>query len=131
VNLDLPTRSERVPNDIEMLLFRVLQESLVNVHRHSGASMVDIALKRNPQTLIMEVHDDGRGIAPDPLDRLRRANTDGGVGLAGMRERINDLNGHLDIESSSRGTTLRVRLPLDYTDQSTQIDNPSRDTCAV
>jgi signal transduction histidine kinase len=76
-----------------MVLFRVLQESLVNVHRHSGASIVDIALKRNAQTVIMEVHDDGHGIAPELLDRLRKANTDGGVGLAGMRQRAWSLKG--------------------------------------
>jgi signal transduction histidine kinase len=57
----------------------------VNVHRHSGASIVHIALKRSLQVVIMEVHDDGRGIALALLDRLRRANTDAGVGLAGMR----------------------------------------------
>jgi signal transduction histidine kinase len=130
VNLDLPPRAERVPNDIEMVLFRVLQESLVNVHRHSGASIVDIVLKRRPQVVTMEVHDDGKGIAPELLDRLRKANTDGGVGLAGMRERINDLNGHLDIDSSSRGTTLRVSLPLACTDPM-QVDNSTRDTCTV
>jgi len=103
----------------------------VNVHRHSGASIVDIALKRSLQVIIMEVHDDGRGIALALLDRLRRANTDGGVGLAGMRERINDLSGCLDIESSSRGTTLRVSLPLACADQSMQAEKPSRNTCAA
>lgn len=131
VNLDLPSRAERVPNEMEMVLFRVLQESLVNVHRHSGASIVDIALKRNAQTVIMEVHDDGHGIAPELLNRLREANTDGGVGLAGMRERINDLNGCFDIESSSIGTTLRVSLPLACHDLSVQGVDPSRSTCAV
>jgi signal transduction histidine kinase len=65
-----------------------------------------------PQVVIMEVHDDGRGIAPKLLDRLRTTHANGGVGLAGMWERINDLNGKLDIESSSAGTTLRVSLPL-------------------
>jgi len=79
----------------------------VNVHRHSGASIVDIALKQTPQVVIMEVHDDGRGIAPKLLDRLRTTHANGGVGLAGMWERVNDLNGKMEIESSSAGTTLR------------------------
>jgi two-component system NarL family sensor kinase len=131
VNLDLPPRSERVPSDIEMVLFRVLQESLVNVHRHSAASIVNIALKRSPRTVIMEVHDDGRGIAPELLDRLRITHANGGVGLAGMWERINDLNGRLDIESSARGTTLRVSLPLAYSEHSMQLEKPSRDARAV
>jgi hypothetical protein len=107
VKLDLPSGSGRLPNDVEMVLFRVIQESLVNVHRHSGASIVDIALKQTPQVVIMEVHDDGRGIAPKLLDRLRTTHANGGVGLAGMWERVNDLNGKMEIESSSAGTTLR------------------------
>ena len=130
VNLDLPPRSERVPNNMEIVLFRVLQESLANVHRHSGASNVNIALKKDAQGVIMEVHDDGHGIAPELLNRLRKANTDGGVGLAGMRERINELNGQFDIESSSRGTTLRVSLPLSSNDRPMQGASPSQSTWA-
>lgn len=120
VRLALPSGSGRVPNDVEMVLFRVIQESLVNVHRHSGASIVDIALKQTPQVVIMEVHDDGRGIAPELLDKLRTTHANGGVGLAGMWERLNDLNGKMEIESSSAGTTLRVSVPLGSADPSMQ-----------
>ena len=134
VNLDLPARSERYPTTLKWFVFRVLQESLVNVHRHSGASIVDIVLKRSPQGVIKEVHDDGKGIAPQLLDRLRKANTDGGVGLAGMRERGNDWNVRLDTESSSIGTTLRVSLPLACSDQPTsapQVEGPAKSICAA
>jgi two-component system NarL family sensor kinase len=117
VNLHFPSDSERLPNDVEMVLFRVLQESLTNVHRHSGASIVNIRLERSVGAVNLEVHDNGHGIAPDLLDRLQKTGTDTGVGLAGMRERINDLNGQLEMESSSSGTTLRVRVPLASTEQ--------------
>jgi signal transduction histidine kinase len=117
VTLHFPSDSERLPNDVEMVLFRVLQESLTNVHRHSGASIVNIRLERSVGAVNFEVHDNGHGIAPDLLDRLQKTGTDTGVGLAGMRERINDLNGQLEMESSSSGTTLRVRVPLASTEQ--------------
>jgi signal transduction histidine kinase len=110
-NLDCPD-FERLPNDIEMVLFRVLQESLTNVHRHSGASVVDIGFERNAQSVILEVQDNGHGVTPELLECLRKTNTDTGVGLAGMRERLSELNGQLEMESSASGTTLRVRVPL-------------------
>ena len=128
VNLHFPSDSERLPNDVEMVLFRVLQESLTNVHRHSGASIVNIRLERSVGAVNFEVHDNGHGIAPDLLDRLQKTGTDTGVGLAGMRERMNDLNGQLEMESSSSGTTLRVRVPLASTEQlihSTQAEHSS------
>ena len=112
VNLAFPPGFERLPNDVEMVFFRVLQESLTNVHRHSGASIVDIGIQRSSERVIMEVQDNGHGIAPELLDRLRKTTADSGVGLAGMRERLNELNGQFDVESGSNGTTLRVGLPL-------------------
>lgn len=112
VNLDFPSGFERLPNDVEMVLFRVLQESLTNVHRHSGASIVDIEIQRSPERVIMEVRDNGQGIAPELLDRLRKTTADSGVGLAGMRERLNELNGQFEVESGSDGAILRVGLPL-------------------
>jgi signal transduction histidine kinase len=111
VNLDFPSGFERLPNDVEMVLFRVLQESLTNVHRHSGASIVDIEFERNADSVILEVRDNGHGIAPELLDRLRKTTAGSGVGLAGMRERLNELNGQFEVESGSNGTTLRFGLP--------------------
>jgi len=116
VNLGFSPGFERLPGDVEIALFRVLQESLVNVNRHSAASTVDIGIGRSPDAVVMEVRDDGQGIAPELLNRLRKTNTDSGVGLAGMRERINDLSGQFEIESSN-GTTVRVRIPLASTAQ--------------
>lgn len=118
VNIDFPSGFERLPNDVEMVLFRVLQESLTNVHRHSGASIVDIEIQRGPERVIMEVQDNGHGIAPELLDRLRKTTADSGVGLAGMRERAIELNGQFEVESGSNGTTLCVGLPLASAEQS-------------
>lgn len=67
----------------------------------------------------MDIRDDGRGIAPEVLNRWRTSHAEGGVGLAGIWERINDLNGQTEIESSSTGTTLRVKVPLSGTRQAT------------
>lgn len=131
VNLDLPACADRVPNHVEMVLFRVLQESLVNVHRHSGASVVDISLQRSPQVVTLEVHDDGRGMAPELLHRLRTTHANGGVGLAGMWERINELSGKMEIDSSSNGTTLLVSLPLGRTDHPLQGETSRRATCTA
>lgn len=121
VNLEVQASFERLPSHIEMMLFRVLQESLVNVHRHAGASRVDIRLGSSSEWAIMEMRDDGRGIAPEVLHRWRTAHAEGGVGLSGIRERINDLNGQAEIESSSTGTALRVRVPLTGADKATNV----------
>lgn len=112
VTLELETGRERLPNTIETALFRVLQESLTNVHRHSGALEVNIRFQRQAETVILQIRDYGRGIPTHLLQRLRQAGTDTGVGLAGMRERLNDLNGQLEIESDGHGTTLRATVPF-------------------
>ncbi len=103
---------QRLPMNIEIALFRVLQESLTNVHRHSGASKVTVSFQRNPETAILEIRDFGRGIDADRLVRLRETSAESGVGLAGMRERLNELNGKLEIESDASGTTMRATVPL-------------------
>jgi len=112
VMLDLASERERLPMNIEIALFRVLQECLTNVHRHSGASRASVSFHRLPQATILEVRDFGRGIAAERLDRLREASAETGVGLAGMRERLNELNGRLEIESDEQGTTMRATVPL-------------------
>jgi signal transduction histidine kinase len=112
VNFGCAPEIERLPNDIEIVLFRVLQESLSNVHRHSGASLVNIRLARSDESVLLEVQDNGVGMAPALLDSLQNTNIDAGVGLAGMRERTDDLNGQFEMESGPSGTTLRIRIPL-------------------
>ena len=112
VTLDLASDGERLPNSMEIALFRVLQESLTNVHRHSGASQVSVCFQRQSETAILEIRDFGRGIAAERLARLREASAETGVGLAGMRERLNEFNGKLEIESDGHGTSIRAIVPL-------------------
>ncbi len=112
VRLDLATKRERLPITIETALFRVLQESLTNVHRHSGALEVSIRFQYQAENVVLEIRDCGRGIPMERLVRLRGANSETGVGLAGMRERLNELNGKLEIESDLHGTSLRAIVPL-------------------
>ena len=112
VKLHIEPIRDRLPMRIEIVLFRVLQESLTNVHRHSGASEVSVCFQRLPDKLILEIRDYGRGIPADRLDRLRQASAETGVGLAGMRERLLEMNGRLEIESDGNGTIMRAIVPL-------------------
>jgi len=112
VKLDIATAQQRLPIGIEIALFRVLQESLTNVHRHSRASEVKVFFQHQLKKIVLEIRDDGCGISAERLDRLREASAETGVGLAGMRERMYELNGKLEIESDGHGTTMRAIVPL-------------------
>jgi len=94
----------RLGNEVELVLFRVLQESLTNVHRHSGSKTVAIRIGADSQQVWLEIEDQGKGSAND----LVRP----GVGIAGMRERVESLAGEFGIRSSESGTCVRVVLPL-------------------
>ena len=111
VRADFSPEVERLPDVIETALFRVLQESLTNVHRHSGTSEVDVRFWRAAQAVILEVRDYGRGIPEELLSRSGPIR-DFGVGLAGIRERVNELKGDLEIASADPGTMLRAIVPL-------------------
>jgi anti-sigma regulatory factor (Ser/Thr protein kinase) len=115
VKLDIATVQERLPIDIEIALFRVLQESLTNVHRHSGASEVSVCFYHQLKKIVLEIRDDGSGIPAERLARLRETAAETGVGLAGMRERMHELNGKLEIESDGHGTTMRAIVPRSAT----------------
>jgi signal transduction histidine kinase len=112
VTANISTARARLPKRVEIALFRVLQESLTNVHRHSGASNASIHLHHDEETVILEIRDFGRGIPKDRLQSLQGASAETGVGLAGMRERMHELNGELEIESDGSGTSMRATVPL-------------------
>jgi PAS domain S-box-containing protein len=112
VEVDLAPDVVSLPREIEVALFRVVQEGLGNVHRHSGSRTAAIRLWTEERELWLEVADAGRGI---PADKLKALGTPGapiGVGIAGMRERLEQLGGRLEVRSSARGTTLRAIVPL-------------------
>jgi two-component system NarL family sensor kinase len=112
VSLNLSREDDRLPDTVEIALFRVLQECLTNIHRHSGASRASVSLQRHGGNVVLEVRDSGKGIAPERLDRLRGTSADTGVGLAGMRERLLELNGRLEMESDGNGTSMKATVPL-------------------
>jgi len=116
--------SERLPKNLELVLFRVLQETLTNVHRHSGATDASVNLQHAGNAVILEIRDFGKGIPEDRLRLLHGISAETGVGLAGMRERLQELNGKLDIESDARGTSMRATVPLALGTQSLPLETP-------
>jgi signal transduction histidine kinase len=100
----------RPPHNHELVLFRVLQESLTNVHRHSGASAAVVGLRSEPGCVRLEVRDNGIGMPQERLSRLLES-AGSGVGILGMRERIHELGGRLEIESGPGGTRVMAVLP--------------------
>ncbi|MGA7566019.1 MAG: CHASE3 domain-containing protein [Terriglobales bacterium] len=112
VNLDLPDDLRRLPKPVALGLFRVLQESLTNIHRHSKSSRADISLEFSADTVVLKVRDYGKGITPELIEGIQRKGTNSGVGLAGMRERIRELGGHLNIRPCTPGTLISATLPL-------------------
>jgi PAS domain S-box-containing protein len=107
--LDLPYR---LPADTEILLFRVLQESLTNIHRHSGSSRARIRAALDGGSVYLEIKDQGHGIPQDLLESFNTLGNGVGVGLAGIRERVREVDGKLDLSSTSDGTILRVSVPV-------------------
>ena len=112
LTLNAPDDPVRLPDPIELALFRVLQEALTNVHRHSGASAADILIRRLPSQVILEVRDNGRGMGPEILKGFREGGVGVGVGLMSMHERARELGGKLAVESDTAGTSIRIALPI-------------------
>ena len=104
----------RLPRDLETALFRIVQEGLTNVHRHSGSRTATIRIMRSSDEVSVELADAGKGI---PTQRIREieAGRASGVGLRGMRERVRQLGGTFQIRSTPKGTVVVIRLPLEHT----------------
>ncbi len=117
VTLDAPAEPVRLPDAVELALFRVLQEALTNVHRHSGASAADVVLRQDAEQVILEVRDNGRGIPAELLSHFHATGAGMGVGIAGIRERVRELSGKLTLESDGSGTLVRVDIPLEPTEE--------------
>jgi len=112
VTLDAPADLDRLPDAVELALFRVLQEALTNVHRHSGAAAAEIVVRQDAEQVVLEIKDNGRGIPAELLNHFHATGSGTGVGIAGIRERIRELGGKLTLESDSGGTLVRVAIPL-------------------
>ncbi len=110
--LDLPEESFRLPALVELSLFRIVQESLTNVHRHSGSTTVEVKVTIGDGQAGLVVRDSGHGIPSEKLERFLQDGANSGVGLGGMRERVNDLGGTFDVQSNAQGTAIIVMVPL-------------------
>jgi PAS domain S-box-containing protein len=110
VELDLPENFGRLPEELELVTFRVIQESLSNVHRHSSSPSATIRLTRSQTALTLEISDRGRGITAERQREMTGARA--GVGVRGMQERIRQFGGTLQIMSDSEGTRVVVYLPF-------------------
>jgi PAS domain S-box-containing protein len=113
VSLEIPADFVRLPRDVELALFRVLQESLTNVHRHSGSPTVVIRLGQENGATILQIEDQGKGLPPSML------NSDGsglpmtpGVGLRGMDERMRQLGGRVELCAGKKGAIVRAIVPV-------------------
>src|SRR5712664_124145 len=110
VELEMSPRLGRMARDVEMALFRVVQESLTNIHRHSGSQKAKIRMDRNPD-LTLEISDLGRGVSASVKRVKEEARFEVGVGMLSMQERVKLIGGRLDIVYTSRGTTVHVTVP--------------------
>ena len=111
VTLEVAQGLGRFPREIELTLFRVLQESLANVQRHSGSLTAAVSLHPEDGSVRLEVRDHGKGIAPELLRSCNGSPENLGVGLRAMQERLHHLGGKLQLASTPQGTTLTARVP--------------------
>jgi PAS domain S-box-containing protein len=108
IELKLPNDFARLPDDVELVIFRLVQEGLTNIHRHSGSKTAVIRVARKGDCISVEVQDQGKGISRKRLAEIQSQGA--GVGITGMRERIRQFGGELTIDSNALGTTIRTTL---------------------
>jgi PAS domain S-box-containing protein len=124
--LEVAANWERLPEDYELCLFRIAQECLTNIHRHSGSVSAQVSLLRLPGEVKLEVIDDGKGIDGETLSNIASGAT-AGVGLRGMRERVKQLGGSMEVRSNGKGTTVIARVPFKEspTDRGEPVGDPA------
>jgi PAS domain S-box-containing protein len=110
IQLSIPHDLDRLSADMELVIFRLVQECLTNIHRHSGGKAATVRLMSDAEGISLEVKDNGKGIPSEKLSKIR-SQASGGVGISGMRERVRHFNGHLEIESNESGTTVTAKFP--------------------
>jgi len=110
VKLEIPEDLRRLSEEAELAIFRIVQASLTNVHLHSGVSEANVKIEQNLDAVIVAVGDQGHGIPEGVLDHTSRIRTVG-IGITGMRERVKQLGGRLEIETSRSGTTVKATIP--------------------
>jgi len=111
VDLDLPDDFGRLPRELETAIFRIVQECLTNIHKHSESPVAKVRIVRADHRIRVEVEDRGRGIPPEKREALESGGAVG-VGISGIRERLRQLDGSLEIRSGSPGTLIVASLPV-------------------
>lgn len=114
VELNISEDFGRLPRETELAMFRIVQESLSNVLRHSQSDTAAIRVTRNGAHVTMEIEDHGRGIPKEKLEDINQGGS--GVGIRGMRDRVRHLNGEMKVHSSGSGTTVSISLPMERLD---------------
>jgi PAS domain S-box-containing protein len=110
IGLRIPDNFGRLPSEMELLIFRLVQECLTNIHRHSGSKTAQIEIAREGENVHVAVQDQGAGMSPQRLAEIQSHGT--GVGIRGMRERVRQFHGDLVIESNGSGTRIYASVPL-------------------
>ena len=120
VELYLPEDFRRLPRESETAIFRVVQECLTNIHRHSESPIARIRLRQRDHEVLVEIADKGKGIPAEKQEHLASTGAPG-VGIRGMRERLRQLGGTLEINSNGSGTVVVVHLPIPGTTSPTKV----------
>lgn len=110
ITLTLGEDLGRLPAEVELVVFRLVQECLTNIHRHSQSKSAEIRISRKEAALSLEVRDHGNGMSEDRLRHIQSRGS--GVGVLGMRERVRQLGGTMQIESGASGTTIKFKIPV-------------------
>ena len=127
ITLEIAPNFGRLPRDIELVVFRLVQESLANIYRHSGSEIAMIRIARDEGTITVEVQDQGKGIPPQKLLEIQSEGS--GVGIRGMRERLRQFSGELRIESGENGTRVWVTISIPQTPVSKERTRTDEDDC--
>jgi PAS domain S-box-containing protein len=110
VHLNCSEKLARLPSEMELLIFRLVQECLTNIHRHSASKTASIRISQEPDQITLEIRDQGKGMSPERLAEIQLGRS--GVGVSGMRERLRQFAGTLNIESDSSGTRVFATIPV-------------------
>jgi PAS domain S-box-containing protein len=113
ISFDISKNFGRCDSEIEVVVFRLIQECLTNIHRHSGSKCAFVQLTREGENILLKVRDQGKGMSPVRLAEVQSKTF--GVGIRGMRERVQQYHGELSIDSSASGTTISVMIPAPTT----------------
>jgi PAS domain S-box-containing protein len=111
IELNIPSDFGRLAPDVELAIFRLVQECLTNIHRHSGSKTAVIRIIRGPDKIYAEVQDHGKGMSPERFAEVQSQGAGVGVGIRGMRERVRQAHGELTVDSNALGTKITATFP--------------------